>query len=189
MTRSHLRLQETAITGVVILHRAPLRDARGSFERMFCAGELREAGFAGGALQVNRSRTMGAGVVRGLHYQAAPGREAKLISCLRGAVYDVAVDVRAGSPTFGRFVALRLDESADTGLLLPPGVAHGFQSLTEHAELLYMHSAFYDPALDLGVSVRDPEIGIDWPLPVQGLSARDEAWPVLSATQPWNAQA
>ena len=187
--RRHLVLQDTAIPGVLVVQRTPLRDDRGSFERMFCTDELAHAGFAGGAVQVNRSRTRSAGTVRGLHFQAAPGREAKLVSCLSGAVHDVAVDLRAGSPSFGRSHAVRLDASGDRALLLPPGVAHGFQALADETELLYVHASAYDAALDTGVSPLDPTLGIEWPLPVQGLSPRDAAWPPLASMQPWRLDA
>jgi dTDP-4-dehydrorhamnose 3,5-epimerase len=188
MTKVHLRLQDTPIAGVQVVHRSPIQDERGSFERVFCGRELAHAGFGAGAVQINRSRTRAAGAVRGLHFQGGGGREAKLVTCLRGAVHDVAVDVRAGSATFGQAFTVRLHEDGDTALLLPPGVAHGFQALTDDAELLYLHSAYYEPALDVGVSAMDPRISIDWPLQVHGLSARDAAWPLLSDLQPWSAQ-
>jgi dTDP-4-dehydrorhamnose 3,5-epimerase len=186
--RKHLVLQETPIAGVLVVQRTPLRDDRGSFERMFCAHELADTGFAGGAVQINRSRTCSAGTVRGLHFQAAPGREPKLVSCLSGAVHDVAVDLRAGSPTFGCSHAVRLEASGERALLLPPGVAHGFQALADGTELLYVHGSAYHAALDAGLSPVDPALRIDWPLPVHGLSPRDAAWPRLDSLRPWSPE-
>ena len=119
--------------------------------------------------------------MRGLHYQRPPAPEAKLVSCLRGAVWDVAVDLRANSPTFLQWHAQELSAHNHTALLIPPGFAHGFQALEDGAELLYVHSAPYTPACEGALNVHDPRLCITWPLPVHGLSPRDAAHPLLGA--------
>jgi dTDP-4-dehydrorhamnose 3,5-epimerase len=117
--------------------------------------------------------------VRGLHYQRAPYAEMKLVSCTRGAVWDVAVDLRAGSPTFLRWHAERLSADEGTALLVPEGCAHGFQALVDDVELVYCHSAAYVLEAEGGLHAQDPRLAIDWPLPVEGLSARDASHPPI----------
>ena len=161
------------IPGLVRVQRQPLQDARGLFERMFCADELAAAGWTQPIAQINHSITHQRGSVRGLHYQRAPHAEMKLVSCLRGEVWDVAVDLRAGSPTFLQWHAERLSADNACALLIPPGFAHGFQALTEDAELLYLHSAAYTPDAEAGLHPQDPRLTLPWPLPVGEMSERD----------------
>lgn len=177
-------LQTTALplTGLVRVDRLQRRDERGLFARLFCTQELTAAGWTGGVAQVNFSHTVGRGTVRGMHYQLPPHAEAKLVSCVRGEVWDVAVDLRAGSPTFLHWHAERLDAAAGNALLIPPGFAHGFQVLSDEAELVYVHSQPYTPEAERGWQVQDPLLAIAWPLPVQGLSARDQNLPTMDAT-------
>lgn len=163
----------TPIAGLRIVTRQPRRDMRGLFERVFCADELREAGWARPVAQINRSRTAQAGTVRGLHFQHAPHAETKLVSCLRGEVWDVALDLRRGSPTFLQWFGTVLSEDNARALLIPPGCAHGFQTLSGDAELLYVHDVAYAAAAEDGVHPLDPRAGVRWPLPVAGLSERD----------------
>lgn len=171
----------TPLAGLQCIQRQPLQDARGFLARLFCADALAAAGWPGPVAQINHTHTAERGVVRGLHYQRPPAPEAKLVSCLRGAVWDVAVDLRAGSPTFLHWHAQELSARNHTALLIPAGFAHGFQVLEEGAELLYLHSAPYTPACEGALNVRDPRLAIAWPLPVQGLSARDAAHPLIGA--------
>lgn len=130
--------------------------------------------------QINHSVTRRRGTVRGLHYQRAPHAEMKLVSCVRGEVWDVAVDLRAGSPTFLRWHAERLSSAEGAALLIPPGFAHGFQALSDEAELVYCHSTAYAPAVEAGLHVRDARLFITWPLPLQGLSPRDAGFTWLT---------
>ncbi|WP_313077290.1 dTDP-4-dehydrorhamnose 3,5-epimerase family protein [Melaminivora sp.] len=175
---SRLSLAPLPLPGLVRVQRQPLRDARGFFERLFCAEELAEVGWTQPIAQINRSLTHQAGSVRGLHYQQPPHAETKLVTCLRGAVWDVAVDLRAGSPTFLRWHAELLSAENGCALLIPPGFAHGFQAQSFEAELLYCHSAPHAPEAEAGLHPLDARLAIAWPLPVQGLSARDagQAW-------------
>jgi dTDP-4-dehydrorhamnose 3,5-epimerase len=168
------------IPGVVVVMRQRLGDARGFFSRLFCADELAAAGWNWPVAQINRSFTEQAGTVRGLHYQLTPHAEAKLVSCLRGRVWDVAVDLRAGSPTFLRWCAQELSADDQTALLIPPGCAHGFQTLSNDVELLYVHSAAYAPAADVGLNPQDPRLCIPWPLPVCTMSDKDAQRPFLA---------
>ena len=157
------------------MQRQRLDDERGFFTRMFCADELAAAGWAWPLAQVNHSRTVRRGCVRGLHFQRAPHAEAKLVSCLRGAVLDVAVDVRTGSASYLHWHAALL--SADNGhaLLIPPGFAHGFQALSDEVEMLYCNSAPHVAAAEDGLNPLDARLAIAWPLPVVALSPRDRA--------------
>lgn len=158
-------------------------DARGSFTRFFCDDEL------GGAIgdrrveQVNHSRTLRRGAIRGLHFQNRPFAEMKFIRCLRGAVWDVAVDLREGSPTFLQWHAIELAAENARMLVVPEGCAHGFQTLVRECELLYLNTSRYSPEGEAGVAWNDPRIGIEWPLPLPdhgGLSERDGTLPRLS---------
>jgi dTDP-4-dehydrorhamnose 3,5-epimerase len=170
---------DSALAGVKALQRKPRSDARGYFERMFCALELRGAWGAESIVQINHSHTAKRGTVRGLHFQRPPHAEAKIVSCLRGAVFDVAVDIRSGSPTFLQWHGEILSADNHRSLLVPRGCAHGFQALTDDCELLYFHSAAFDAGSEGGIHALDPLLGIRWPEPVTELSARDSAHAAL----------
>ncbi|MBO9550265.1 dTDP-4-dehydrorhamnose 3,5-epimerase [Pseudomonas sp.] len=154
-------------------------DARGQFARLFCETSLGALDAPFHVRQINHSHTVGQGSVRGLHYQLGSVAEAKLITCLRGEVWDVAVDLRQGSPTFLHWHAEHLRAGDGRSLLIPAGFAHGFQVLSDEAELLYLHSADYAPGCEGGLSVHDPRLAITWPLAVKNLSARDAGHPWL----------
>jgi dTDP-4-dehydrorhamnose 3,5-epimerase len=167
------------IPGVVAVQRQRIGDARGRLSRLFCADELAAAGWGWPIVQINHTHTVRTGTVRGMHYQRPPHAEAKFVSCLRGRVWDVAVDLRAGSPTFLRWCAQELSADNLTALLIPPGCAHGFQALTDNVELLYLHSVAYAPDAESGLRPIDPSLSITWPLPISELSARDTGHPSL----------
>jgi dTDP-4-dehydrorhamnose 3,5-epimerase len=154
-------------------------DQRGQFSRLFCEGSLSAFGQPFHIRQINHSCTRERGSVRGLHYQKAEQPEAKLITCLRGEIWDVAVDLRPDSETFLHWHAEHLCAEDGRSLLIPAGFAHGFQTLTDDAELLYLHSADYAPDHEGGLSVQDPQLAIVWPLAVKNLSARDASHPLL----------
>lgn len=172
-----MEFRSTSIAGVVELRLDVRGDERGQFKRHYCEREFAEAGLAVRWVQMNHSITRGAGTVRGLHYQLPPAAEDKLVSCTYGRVLDVAVDLRKDSPTFLDWVAVELNQSS--ALYIPKGCAHGFQTLTEEAHLVYLHSEFYAPELEAGVRIDDPAIGIDWPLPISIQSGRDSGFALL----------
>lgn len=178
---SRLTLTPLPMAGLFRVQRYPRVDERGHFSRVFCADELAEAGWADPIAQINHSYTARRGTVRGMHFQHPPHAEMKLVSCLRGEVWDVAVDLRHGSPTFMRWHAERLSPDDGGALLIPPGCAHGFQALSDHAELLYCHSAAYVPGSEAGLHPLDAALAIEWPLPPSDLSPRDAGQPPLSA--------
>lgn len=177
---SRLTVTETPLAGLRVVHRQPTGDDRGSLARVFCATTLAPAGWSGGVAQINHTVTTYAGTVRGMHFQHPPHAEMKLVSCLRGEVWDVAVDLREGSPTFLKWHAEPLSAQNGAALLIPEGFAHGFQSLADDCELLYLHSTPYVPTAEGGVRFDDPRLRIGWPRPVTQLSARDQAHPLLS---------
>ena len=179
---SRFTVSDTPLRGLKQVQRQRLGDSRGSLSRLFCAEELLAAGWAGSIAQINHTVTTRAGTVRGMHFQRPPHAEIKLVSCLRGEVLDVAVDLRTGSPTFLQWHAARLSAENNLALLIPQGFAHGFQSLTDNVELLYCHSAAYAPAAESGLNPMDERLAIAWPLPVTELSARDGQHALIGAS-------
>lgn len=171
-----------AIPDVVLVEPTLRQDERGWFMETTKASAFAAAGLPDGFAQTNHSRSA-RGVTRGLHYQIPPAAQGKLVRCVRGAVYDVAVDVRPGSPSFGRFVAAHLSEENRHALWIPPGFAHGFQALTDDADVLYHATAEYAPHLERTVRWDDPEIGIPWPVPGGRASARDAQAAPLAAVR------
>ena len=159
--------------GLVRVQRQPLQDARGLFERMFCADELAAAGWTQPIAQINHSVTRQRGSVRGLHYQRPPHAEMKLVSCLRGEVWDVAVDIRKSSLTFGQWVGAELSEDNQRQLWVPPGFAHGFVVLSEMAEFLYKTTDYYAPQFERSLAWDDPVLAIRWPVHAPTLSEKD----------------
>ena len=178
---SRFEIAPTALAGVMQVRRVRLRDERGYLARVFCPDELSAAGWHMPIAQINLTLTTTPGTVRGMHYQLPPYSESKLVSCLRGEVWDVALDLREGSATFLCWHAQRLSADNDTALLLPEGVAHGFQSLSTDAELLYCHSRPYAAQHERGLNPLDPRLAIAWPMAVSGMSPRDRDHPLLAA--------
>ncbi len=166
-------LVEAPLHGLTIVRRMQMGDARGYFSRVFCAEELASAGWQEPIAQINLSYTAARGTVRGMHYQLAPFGETKLVTCLRGEVWDVAVDLRVDSPTFLRWHASTLSAKNLDALLIPKGFAHGFQALTDDVELLYAHSQPFAPAADAGLNPTDTRLAIEWPLAISEISAKD----------------
>lgn len=174
-----LEVSATPLAGLKIIQRRCIEDSRGYFSRLFCAEELRGAGFHGAIVQINQTLTRHRGAVRGMHFQHVPYAEIKIVSCLRGEVFDVAVDLRRGSPTFLSWHGDVLSSGNRKSLLIPEGFAHGFQTLTDDCELLYFHSAPYVPTAEGALNARDPRLSIEWPLPVGEMSERDRLHPLL----------
>lgn len=170
----------TPIDNLVRIDRKRMGDDRGWFERMFCSEELAVAGWSGGIAQINRTLTARRGTVRGMHFQRALHAEKKFVSCIAGEVFDVAVDLREGSPSFLSWHAEILSAENARSLLIPEGFAHGFQALSDDVEMLYFHSAPYAPQAEGGLRPDDSRLGIVWPLAITEMSERDRNHPLLS---------
>lgn len=175
-------LRNTPINGLFELFNEPFTDARGAFLNAFRAQEESFMGSWGdrGIAQVNLSRSKSVGTIRGLHFQKGPHSEAKLVRCLKGRVWDVAVDLRTDSDTYSQWHAVELTPDRGNSLLIPEGCAHGFQVLEPGSELLYLHSGAWVPEAESGVRWDDSQLAIAWPLPVADLSNRDRILPLLS---------
>lgn len=168
------------IQGLRLLQRKPIGDDRGYLERMFCSEELKSLIPEKNIVQITHTLTAKFGTVRGMHFQHPPYAETKLISCLRGEVFDVAVDLRHGSPTFLHWHAEILSADNHKTLVIPEGFAHGFQTLTKDCEMLYLHTVAYRAEAEGGLNARDPRLLIQWPLPIAEQSARDIGHPLVS---------
>lgn len=174
-----MRLIETNIRGALVIESSVFQDNRGAFSRLFCARDLQEIIGQRSIVQINHSRTHSVGAVRGLHYQNPPHAEMKIVRCIKGRVFDVAVDLRQGSPTFLNWTAIELTPESHYAFVIPEGCAHGFQVLEEDSQLLYLHTEFYAPGAEGAVRFDEPRISIDWPLTPTDLSARDLSHPNL----------
>ena len=172
----------TPLGGLYEIRTTHVVDARGSFARLFCEHDFASIRVGLHFTQVNLSRTTHKGSVRGMHYQRLPVAEAKLVQCLRGRVFDVAVDVRAGSPTFLRWHAIELSDENNLAVFIPEGFAHGFQALSDDAQLLYMHTNNWTPACEAGLRHDDPQLAVSWPIPITLVSERDASFPLLDST-------
>lgn len=170
---------ETSLAGAYVIDLEPRSDSRGWFARTYCAQEFAAIGHTSPWLQINHSHTNSRGTIRGMHFQQPPYGEIKLIRCISGAVLDVIVDIRRGSATFLQWYAVELTAGNHRMIYIPEGFAHGFQALTDHAELIYHHSALYTPGAEGGLKYDDPLLNINWPLPVTVISDRDMAHPLL----------
>jgi dTDP-4-dehydrorhamnose 3,5-epimerase len=173
-------IRDTPLAGLKVVTRQRLGDSRGFLERMFCAEELASAGWQRPVAQINHTFTARKGTVRGMHFQRQPHAETKLVNCIAGEVWDVAIDLRAGSPTFLQWHAECLSASNGKALLIPEGFAHGFQTLSDDAHMIYCHSAAYTSAYEGGLHPGDTRLAITWPLPITELSARDAAHILLT---------
>lgn len=176
-----MNITETPLADLKVVRSAPHRDERGVFTRLYCARELQSLIGHRQIAQINYSRTSHAGAVRGMHFQRPPHAEMKMIRCLRGRAWDVAVDLRTGSPTFLHWSAVELSADDAQMVVIPEGFAHGFQALEPDTELLYLHTEFYDPTSEGGLRYDDPRLAITWPLPPRDLSPRDLAHPLVTA--------
>ena len=170
---------ESKVSGAWTIEPTPHTDHRGRFFRAWCVEEFAAHGIHFTPLQANMGTSHQAGTVRGMHYQVAPAEEAKLVRCTRGAVFDVLVDLRPGSVTYGQWFGTELSAGNARMLYVPPLCAHGYQTLEHEAEILYMTSALYRPDAERGLRFDDPTVGIAWPLPPQALSDQDLRWPFL----------
>ena len=174
-----MKFVEQSLKGVYLIDLDIFSDNRGSFARTFCKNEFNNIGHHKEWVQLNQSWNTIKGTIRGMHYQTPPFKEIKLIRCIKGAVLDVVIDIRAGSPTFLKHFTVELNEQNRKMIYVPEGFAHGFQTLTDNAELLYHHSEFYVPNSEGGLRYNDPTLGINWPLPVSLISERDLSHPLI----------
>jgi dTDP-4-dehydrorhamnose 3,5-epimerase len=170
----------TPLAGLLLVQRTAITDSRGFLSRFYCADEFCAMGVTKPIAQINHTLTRQQGAVRGLHFQHPPYAETKLVSCLHGEIWDVAVDLRQDSPTFLHWHGERLSAENRSSLLIPEGYAHGFQALTPNCELLYLHTEAYHPEAEGGLSVIDPRLAITWSLPITDLSSRDANHPFIS---------
>ena len=168
-----MQIHQTPLHKVEVIQGASMQDSRGAFSRFFCEQDLAAVIGERRIVQINHSRTRAVGAIRGLHYQRAPHAEMKLVRCIKGRVWDVAVDLRRDSPTFLQWHAEELSPENGRVLVVPEGCAHGFQVLEADSEMLYLHTAFYVPEVEGGVAYNDPRINITWPLPVTELPDGD----------------
>jgi dTDP-4-dehydrorhamnose 3,5-epimerase len=167
----------TRLPGLWLVEIEPQRDERGHFARTWCQRDFAAHGLDTALAQASVSFNRARGTVRGLHFQRPPHEEVKLVRCTRGAIWDVAVDLRPGSPTRGAWQGFALDATSAAALYIPKGFAHGFQTLEPDSEVFYQISEFYAPEAASGVRFDDPAFAIAWPLPVAEISAKDRAWP------------
>lgn len=171
----------TPIAGLMLVQRQRLEDSRGFLSRFYCAEEFEALGVHQSIAQINHTLTRCRGAVRGMHFQLPPYVETKVVSCLHGEIFDVAVDLRKNSPTFLQWYGVVLSAKNHCSLLIPQGFAHGFQALTDDCELIYLHTAAYQPAAEGAVNANDPRLAIAWPLNITEMSDRDRAHPLLAA--------
>lgn len=169
-----------AVEGAFVIELEPHRDERGFFARSFCASEFERLGLDARIMQENISNNVRRGTLRGIHYQAAGGTEAKTVRCVRGSIYDVVVDLRRGSKTFGRWASAELNEENKRALYIPAGCGHGFQTLGDECDVHYAMSAAWEPDLARGLRYDDAAFAIPWPLDSIVLSEADRSWPTFA---------
>ncbi|UIE37727.1 dTDP-4-dehydrorhamnose 3,5-epimerase [Leptodesmis sichuanensis] len=172
---------ETKLKGAFIVDVELLADQRGAFARTFCAQEFEQHGLKPTVAQCNLSFNHKAGTIRGMHYQIPPAAETKLVRCTKGAIYDVIVDLRPASPTYRQHIGVELSADNRRALYVPELFAHGYQALTDGAEVVYQVGEFYTPGYERGLRYDDPAFGISWPLPVTVISEKDASWPLFEA--------
>ena len=168
--------QETVLKGSFIIDTESYEDERGSFARTYCQKEFQAQGIVDGMVQANMSTNKAKGTLRGLHYQIDPYQEGKLVRCIKGALYDVIVDLRPDSPTYGQWIGVELTEENQRSLFVPKDFAHGFVTLVAETTAFYLTSEFYSPGAESGIRWNDPGLGIEWPITPQSLSDKDSNW-------------
>lgn len=178
-----MRFIQTPLAGAYIIDLEKIEDERGFFARFFCTKEFEKRGLESKFVQVNNSLSVEKGTLRGLHYQLYPKQETKIVRCIKGALYDVIVDMRQESPTFGRSYGAELTEDNRLMMYVPKGFAHGFLTLTDNSELFYLVSEFYAPEWERGVRWNDPALNIRWPIEPVILSKKDSEHPLLDLAE------
>lgn len=174
-----MKFDELSLKGSFLITPTPFEDSRGFFTRWFCNKEFEENNLETSFVQCNHSGTTGKGSIRGMHFQYPPDSEVKLIKCISGRIFDVIIDLRKQSPTFLNWTGVELSSEMKNMIYVPKGFAHGFQTLTEEAEIIYMVSSFYTKNAEGGVRFDDPSVKIEWPLAVNKISEKDQAIPLI----------
>lgn len=175
-----MKITDTKIQGVHIVETNVMADDRGSFARAFCARDLEPLLQGRTIAQINHSHSVSVGTLRGMHYQKTPFAEMKMVRCLKGRIWDIALDLRKESSTFMQWYAEELTPTTMKMMVVPERCAHGFQLLEADSEILYLHTEFYEPSSEGGVNYADPRAAISWPMPVTVISPRDAAYPFLA---------
>ncbi len=170
------------LNGSYLISTQPFEDNRGWFARTWCSNEFASIGHDAEWKQMNHSFTVKKGTIRGMHYQLPPFEEIKMVRCIAGSVFDVIIDIRKDSPTYLQWFGAELSAANKLSLYIPAGFAHGFQTLGDDCELIYMHSAFYTPGSEAGIRYDDPAVQVNWPLPVTEISERDKNLPLIDST-------
>jgi len=175
-----MRYAPTPLAGAFVLDLEKIEDSRGYFAYLFDSAEAQQHGLRTEVLQVKLSSNKVKGTLRGMHLQLPPAQESKLLRCIRGAIYDVIVDLRTDSPTYLHHFGVELSSDNHRALYVPPMFAHGYQTLTDHAEVMYQVDQEYSPGHEMGLRYDDPALKIRWPLPVTQISEKDKAWPLVT---------
>jgi dTDP-4-dehydrorhamnose 3,5-epimerase len=174
-----MEFNKTPLDGLYVIKHTIISDERGFFARTFCKNEFQSIGFNNEFVQFNHSFNLQKGTLRGMHFQRKPYCETKLIRCLQGSVYDIAIDLRIDSPTFLQYFGVELSAENMTSVLIPEGFAHGFQTLENNCTLIYHHTEFYNANADAGIRHNDEKLGIKWPLPIINVSNKDKSYPLI----------
>ena len=177
-----MQFEKTKLNGSFVVSSKPFEDDRGFFARWYCEKEFADAGLNTVFVQCNQSGTYGTGSIRGMHFQYPPHAEVKLVKCVKGKIFDVIVDIRKGSATFLQWFGIELSDENKKALYIPKGFAHGFQALTDYAEIIYMVSSPYNRDSEGGIRYNDVEAGIEWKLPVNKISDKDLNIPLINST-------
>ena len=177
---SSFEIQKTKIRGVSVLKRLPLKDSRGFFERLYCTRELSLLLNGKSIVQINYTMTKRSGTVRGVHFQHNPFAEIKVVNCIKGKAWDIALDLRKGSPTFLQYHAEILSDDNHKTLVIPEGVAHGFQTLSDDCEMIYFHTKEYNSEAEGALNAKDPQLNIQWPLNIADISDRDRSHAMIN---------
>jgi dTDP-4-dehydrorhamnose 3,5-epimerase len=172
-----MRFLQTELDGAWLIEIEAVRDERGFFSRSFCVKEFAAHGLQANFVQHSLSYSAARGTLRGMHFQASPHSEVKVVDCVKGAIWDVIIDIRPHSPTYRRWQGFELTAENHRQLYIPAGFAHGFQSLSDDTEVHYLISAFHEPSAARGLRYNDPSFAIKWPLPVSAISSKDRMWP------------
>jgi dTDP-4-dehydrorhamnose 3,5-epimerase len=180
-----MKLKKTTLDGSYEINPDEKADNRGFFTRYWCKKEYSSLGLDANIVQINSSMSKNKGTIRGLHFQYPPKAETKIIRCIRGSIFDVIVDIRQGSKTYGQWFGKELNEKNRAMMYVPQGFAHGFQTLIKNVELLYLHSEYYSKEHEGGLLYNDINVGIDWPLAMTEISPRDKSHPTLNELEPF----